>query len=323
MAILWLGGTYVNEGIMGLGDMLAFSQYAGLILMSVIMVAMMYIIIPRAKVSAVRVLEALSLEPKILDPQTPTPPGRNGDVEFKNVTFAYQNAHAPVLTNITFTARMGETTAIVGGTGSGKSAVLNLIPRLHDVTDGAVFVGGTDVRDTRQRDLRQKIGFVPQNPVIFSGAVADNIRLGKKDASDEEVTRAAQIAQATEFINDMPDGFGSDMAQGGANISGGQKQRLAIARAILRKPDIYVFDDCFSALDIKTDAALRAALKKETAGATVIIVAQRVSTIRDADKIIVLDEGKIVGIGAHNELLASCDVYRKFAASQLSGEETE
>ncbi|MDR1067155.1 MAG: ABC transporter ATP-binding protein/permease [Clostridiales bacterium] len=323
MSIIWIGGNRVNDGTMQVGEMMAFLQYAGLILSSIIMIAMVFIIIPRARVSAVRVLEALEMEPNISDPPSNAKILDSGaaGVEFKNVTFGYPNAETPVLKNVSFTADPGETTAIVGGVGSGKSALLNLIPRLHDVTEGSALVGGVDTRETRQSDLREKIGFVTQTPVIFSGTVAENIRIGKKGASDEEVEQAAAAAQALEFIKAMPGGFDADMAQGGANISGGQKQRIAIARAFIRKPEIYLFDDCFSALDVKTDSDLRAALKKETADKTVIIVSQRVSTIKDADKIIVLDEGKIAGVGRHKELLASCDVYRSFVSSQLSEEE--
>jgi ATP-binding cassette subfamily B multidrug efflux pump len=244
-----------------------------------------------------------------------------GHVEFRDVTFKYQGAEAPVLSHISFQAHPGEVTAIIGGTGSGKSTLIQLIPRFYDINEGSVLVDGVDVREYTQEALREKIGFVPQQAVLFSGTVTDNIRYGKNDATEEEVLHAAEVAQAVDFVSAMPEGFQSRLAQGGTNISGGQKQRLSIARALVRKPEIYIYDDSFSALDFKTDARLRAALRKETTQSTVILVAQRVSTVLDADRIIVLEDGQIVGVGPHRELLQSCEVYREIVASQLSEEE--
>jgi len=296
---------------------------------SILMGSMMFVMVPRASASAVRINEVLdtpaaiadrvSADAKTSDGNRPALP--KGTVEFDRVTFSYPGAEQPAVCDLTFTARPGEVTAIIGGTGSGKTTLINLIPRFYDPDSGSVRIDGVDVRDMTQKELRAKIGLVPQKAVLFTGTVADNIRYGKEDADEDEIRRAAEIAQAAEFIEQMPDGYGSVVQQGGANLSGGQKQRLSIARALVRKPDIYLFDDSFSALDYKTDAKLRAALKRETKEATVIIVAQRVSTVMDADQIIVLDEGKIVGIGKHRELLESCDVYREIVASQLSEEE--
>jgi len=265
----------------------------------------------------------LELESEVVDPERPVSPdpGRRGTVEFRDVSFTYHGAEEPAVRDISFLARPGETTAIIGSTGSGKSTLLSLIPRFYDVTAGAVLVDGVDVREMSQHELRSRIGYVPQKAVLFTGSVADNIRFGKADADDEDVRRAAETAQALEFVAAMERGFDAPIAQGGTNVSGGQKQRLAIARALVKRPDIYLFDDSFSALDFKTDARLRAALRRETADATVIIVGQRVATIMDADRIIVLDDGRIAGMGTHRELYADCAVYREIVTSQLSAEE--
>ncbi|ERK28356.1 ABC transporter ATP-binding protein [Clostridium intestinale] len=322
IGILWFGANRIDLGEMAVGDLMAFIQYAMQIMMSVIMVAMMFILIPRASASAVRINEVLDLKPEILDPKNPNNKKvERGHVEFKNVYFRYPGAEEPVLSNISFDAKPGETTAIIGSTGSGKSALINLIPRFYDVEKGSVLVDGVDIKDMLQEDLRNKVGIVPQKAVLFSGSVSDNIRYGKEDATDEEVKHAAEVAQALDFVTNMKDGFDSFIAQGGNNVSGGQKQRLAIARALIRRPEIYVFDDSFSALDLKTDAKLRAALKKETGDSTVIIVAQRVSTVMDADRIIVLEQGEIAGMGTHKELLNNCEIYREIVSSQLSEEE--
>jgi ATP-binding cassette subfamily B protein len=286
------------------------------------MVSMMFVMIPRASVSAVRINEVLDMVPEIKDSdEIPTGDGRKGFVEFRNVTFHYPGAEQPALQDITFHAGPGEVTAIIGGTGSGKSTLINLIPRFYDVGQGSILVDGVDVRDMSQESLRAKIGLVPQKAVLFTGTIADNIRYGKENASDEEVKGAAETAQAMAFISTMEDGFESILAQGGKNVSGGQKQRLAIARALIRRPEVYIFDDSFSALDFKTDAKLRSALKRETKDATVLIVAQRVSTVMDADRIIVLDDGQIAGMGNHKELFHTCKVYREIVTSQLSEEE--
>ena len=322
LAIVWFGGLRISNGDMNIGNMMAFLQYAMQIMFSIIMVAIMFIMMPRAQASAKRISEVLEIEPEINDPEKPAEPtGMKGCVEFKDVTFYYPEAKLPALQSISFEACPGEVTAIIGGTGSGKSSLINLIPRFYDVSEGQVLVDGLDVREMEQSALRKKIGFVPQSAILFSGTVAENIRYGKEDATDDEVTHAAEVAQAIEFISSMPEAFDSHVAQGGTNVSGGQKQRLSIARALVSAPEIYIFDDSFSALDFKTDASLRAALKKETSESTVIIVAQRVSTIMDADRIIVLDEGKIVGMGTHKELLKTNKVYYEIVSSQLSEEE--
>jgi ATP-binding cassette subfamily B protein len=305
-----------------IGDMMAFLQYAIQIMFSIIMVTVMFVMVPRAEASAVRITEVLDLTSGIADPPKPDRTmEQKGHVAFRDVTFRYAGAAEPAIRNISFTVAPGEFTAIIGGTGSGKSTLINLIPRFYDVSSGSVLVDGLDIRQMAQQDLRAKIGFVPQAPILFSGTIAENIRYGKQTATDEEVTHAAEVAQAAEFIATMPEGLNSPVAQGGANFSGGQKQRLSIARAVVRKPEIYIFDDSFSALDFKTDARLRTALRKETQSATVILIAQRVSTVMDADRIIVLDNGRIVGIGTHRELLDTCTVYHEIAASQLSEEE--
>ena len=322
VAIVWYGGHRISNGNMEVGDMMAFIQYAMQIMFSFIMLSMMFVMIPRASVSAVRINEVLETTADIKDPaSTAYIEGERGHVEFRDVTFSYPGAEMPAISNISFSINPGEVTAIIGGTGSGKSTLINLIPRFYDVESGQVVVDGTDVREMTQEQLRQKIGFVPQQAILFTGTIAENIRYGKDDATDEEVRHAAEIAQANEFISSMPEGFDSTISQGGTNVSGGQKQRLAIARALVRKPEIYIFDDSFSALDFKTDAKLRAALKEETGQSTVLIVAQRVSTILDADRIIVLDDGKIAGIGTHKELMETSPVYREIVMSQLSEEE--
>lgn len=322
IAIIWFGAIRIDKGNMQIGSLMAFIQYAMQILFSLLMLTFLFILVPRAQASAVRINEILDTKPEIIDPKEPVNIfEKRGVVEFRDVTFSYKGSEQPVLSNISFTAVPGEITAIIGGTGSGKSTLVNLIPRFYDVNSGSVLVDGVDVRDISQEELRAKIGFVPQNIIIFSGTIAENIRYGKKDATLEEIKHAADIAQATEFIMEMEGGFDHFISAGGTNVSGGQKQRLSIARALVRKPEIYIFDDSFSALDFKTDAKLRAALRQEVKNSTVIIIAQRVSTIMNADKIIVLDEGKIVGIGKHKELLKTCDVYREIVYSQLSEEE--
>lgn len=322
VAIIWFGGIRIDRGEMQVGDMMAFIQYVMQIMFSLVMVSFLFVMVPRAQASAARINEVLDIEAEIKEPENPKPAGsEKGFLEFRDVTFSYPGAEQPAVSHISFSAQPGEVIAIIGGTGSGKSTLLSLIPRFYDVDSGSILVDGTDVREMSQETLRSKIGFVPQKAVLFTGTVAENIRYGKLDATDQEVRHAAQIAQASDFIASMPGGFDSLISQGGANISGGQKQRLSIARALVKRPEIYIFDDSFSALDFKTDARLRAALKKETAGSTVLIVAQRVTTVMDADRIIVLDEGKIVGTGNHQELLDTCHVYREIVFSQLSQEE--
>jgi len=324
IAILWVGSHRIDAGRMQVGAMIASLQYAMQILFAVFMVTAMFVMLPRASASAKRINEVLDLMPEIVDPaaaKQPRPATRRGQVEFQNVTFQYPGAEEPALTGVSFTAHPGELTAIIGGTGSGKSTLAGLIPRFYDVNEGRVLVDGVDVRDMTQADLRARIGFVPQKAVLFTGTVAANIRYGREHASDDEVRHAATIAQALEFVDAMPEKFASSISQGGLNLSGGQKQRLAIARAIVRKPDIYVFDDSFSALDFATDARLRAALKNETVNATVFVVAQRISTVINADRIVVLDDGRVVGIGTHSELLEKSEIYREIVASQVSLEE--
>ncbi|MHB1347000.1 MAG: ABC transporter ATP-binding protein [Candidatus Humimicrobiaceae bacterium] len=322
IAIIWFGAIQINEGNMQIGSLMAFIQYAMQILFSLLMLTLLFILVPRAQASSVRINEVLDIVPEIIDPKHPAKAdSKKGYVEFKNVTFNYHGSEQPAISDIDFSAHPGEITAIIGSTGSGKSTLVNLIPRFYDADKGSVLVDGVDVRDMSQEDLRSKIGFVPQNTVLFSGSVAENIRYGKKDATIEEIKHAADIAQATGFILEMENGFDHYISAGGTNVSGGQKQRLSIARALVRKPEIYIFDDSFSALDFKTDAKLRAALKKEVSDATVFIIAQRVSTVMSADRIIVLDDGKIVGIGNHRELLKTCEVYHEIVYSQLSEEE--
>lgn len=323
IAIIWFGGLRISAGEMQVGDLMAFLQYAMQILFSLMFASMLFSMVPRASASALRIHEVLVTEPVITDHETlvSTSAEVRGGVHFDQVTFRYPGAEKPALSNVSFEALPGRVTAIIGGTGSGKTTLVSLIPRFFDVESGSVRVGGTDIRELSQETLRAKIGFVPQKALLFTGTVADNIRFGKEDATDKEIRHAADIAQASEFIAGMKDGFDSVISQGGMNLSGGQKQRLSISRALIRRPEVYVFDDSFSALDYKTDAKLRAALKKETKESTVIIVAQRVSTVRDADQIIVLEEGEIAGIGTHQELIETCGVYREIVTSQLTGEE--
>ena len=317
-------GTYsIDAGTMQVGDMMAFIQYTMQIIMSFLVIGMMSVMIPRASVSAGRICEVIETEPTIEDPESAKEFSGNkkGVVEFKNVSFKYPDAEEEILSDISFTAKPGETTAFIGSTGSGKSTLINLIPRFFDVTEGQILVDGADIREVTQKDLRDKIGYVPQKGILFTGTIASNLRYGNTNATDEQIREAAEIAQATEFIDSKPEGFDTEIAQGGTNVSGGQKQRLSIARAIAKNPEIYIFDDSFSALDLKTDAALRKALKKKTGDSTVLIVAQRISTILHAEQIIVLDEGRIVGKGTHEELLKNCEVYKQIALSQLSKEE--
>ncbi len=321
--IIWVGGHNVDQGIMQVGDMLAFIQYAMQIVMSFLMISMISIMLPRASVSANRIMEVIETEPSIKDKKETKKldPSKKGLVEFKNVSFRYPDADTEILEDINFTAEPGKTTAIIGSTGSGKSTVVNLIPRFYDVTGGELLVDGVNVKDLSQKELRDIIGFVPQKGVLFSGTIESNIKYSDENMSDEKMLEAAEIAQATEFIDAKPDKYKSEIAQGGNNVSGGQKQRLSIARAIAKDPEIFVFDDSFSALDFKTDATLREALAKRTKNKTSIIVAQRISTILNADKIIVLDDGKIVGQGTHEELMKDNETYRQIALSQLSEDE--
>ncbi|WP_455714314.1 ABC transporter ATP-binding protein [Anaerosporobacter sp.] len=325
LMIIWFGGKGIDSGNLQVGDMMAFIQYTMQIVMSFLMLTMVSVMLPRAAVSANRIMEVLDTKSMILDPKDKKSfhADKKGVVEFKNMSFRYPNAEEDVLVDINFTAKPGETTAIIGSTGSGKSTLINLIPRLYDVTSGEVLVDGVNVKDISQHDLRAKIGFVPQKGVLFSGTIDSNLRYGKQEATEEDIKRAARIAQATDFIEQKSEQYNEPIAQGGSNVSGGQKQRLSIARAIAKDPEIYVFDDSFSALDFKTDATLRRALKEEITDSTVIIVAQRISTILHAEQIIVLDDGRIVGKGTHAELLVNCDVYRQIASSQLSEKEIE
>jgi ABC-type multidrug transport system, ATPase and permease components len=319
IAIIWFGGLRIDNGDMQVGSLMAFIQYATQILFSLLMLTMLFIMVPRAQASAVRINEVLDTEPEIKDPlKVSAAENKRGFVEFKDVSFSYPGAEQPAISRITFSAKPGEITAIIGGTGSGKSTLVNLITRFHDVGSGSVLVDGVDVREMSQESLRAKIGFVPQKTTLFSGTIADNIKYGKEDATLDEIKHAIEVAQATDFVTEMEAGLDHYIAQGGTNVSGGQKQRLSIARALIRRPEIYIFDDSFSALDFKTDAKLRAALKPEISEATVFIIAQRVTTVMDADRIIVLDDGLIAGIGSHKELVNSCEVYREIIASQLS-----
>jgi ATP-binding cassette subfamily B multidrug efflux pump len=318
IAVVWVGAHQIDLGNLQIGDMLAFMQYAMQAIFAFLMISIIFIMVPRAQVSAERIAEVLDTPASILDPASPKSADMHaGVVEFRDVTFQYEGSEEPVLHHVSFTAHPGETTAIVGSTGSGKST----LPRFYDVTDGQILVDGVDIRDMKQADLRQRIGYVSQKAVLFTGSVRDNITYGQPKASEEEVAKAASTAQAAEFVENLEDGYNNEVAQAGANLSGGQKQRLAIARALARKPEIYIFDDSFSALDYTTDAKLRAALAKETDNKTVLIVAQRISTIMHADSIIVLEGGKIVGQGVHEELMKNCEVYREIASSQLAGDE--
>jgi ATP-binding cassette subfamily B multidrug efflux pump len=322
VAVMWFGGHRIGSGQMQIGTLTAFLSYLIQILMSVMMATFMFMLVPRAEVSAERISEVLDTEPSVRAPAVPVlPSARRGLVEFEGATFTYPGAEAPVLRSVDLVARPGETTAVVGSTGSGKTTLLNLVPRLVDVTGGSVRVDGVDVRDQNPAALWSGIGIVPQRPYLFGGTVASNLRYGRQDASDDELWEALEIAQARDFVEAMPERLEAPIAQGGTNVSGGQRQRLAIARAVLRRPEIYLFDDSFSALDYATDARLRAALRPVTRSAAVILVAQRVNTIRDADRIVVLDEGAVVGTGTHPELMASCPTYRQIVLSQLSEEE--
>ena len=321
--IVYTGARGVDEGAVQVGSMMAFIQYTMQIIMAFLMIAMVAVFMPRASVSASRVNEVLETEPSIRNPESAeTPdPERRGELEFRSVSFAYPGAEEDVLTDVSFTARRGETVAFIGSTGSGKSTLVNLIPRFFDVSKGEILLDGADIRRMDLKDLRSRLGYVPQKAVLFSGTIDSNLRYGREDAPEEEIWKAVEIAQAADFVDEKPEGIASAIAQGGSNVSGGQKQRLSIARAVVKQPEIYIFDDSFSALDFQTDARLRKALKRETADATSLIVAQRVSTILHADRILVLDEGRVVGQGTHKELLESCEVYRQIARSQLSEEE--
>ncbi len=325
LLIIWVGGHNIDSGIMQVGDMMAFIQYTMQIVMSFLMISMISIMLPRAAISARRINEVIEAKVSIKDKENTVnfDENKKGLVEFRDVSFRYPDADTEILEDITFTAESGKTTALIGSTGSGKSTVVNLIPRFYDVTGGELLIDGVNVKDVSQKDLRSKIGFVPQKGILFSGTIESNIKYGNPKMSDEDMIKAATIAQATEFIESKPNKYKEEISQGGTNVSGGQRQRLSIARAIATDPEILVFDDSFSALDLKTDSKLRAALKEQTKGKTVIIVAQRISTIMDADKIIVLDEGKIAGIGTHDELMKKCDIYNQIALSQLSKEELE
>ena len=322
LLIMWVGGHAIAESTMQVGDMMAYIQYTMQIIMSFLMIAMIFIMVPRAMVSADRVQEVLTTELSIKEPENPVTLGNeSGELRFDDVSFRYGNAEEDTLSHISFTAKPGQTTAFIGATGAGKSTLINLIPRFYDVTGGAVYLNGKDIRTLSQKELRDTIGYVPQKAMLFSGTIDSNIKYGKEDADVNEVLAALDCAQATEFVSELPNGVESSIAQGGSNVSGGQKQRLAIARALVKKAPVYIFDDSFSALDFKTDAKLRRALTKYTENAVVLIVAQRVSTIMNAEQIIVLDEGKIVGKGTHKELLKTCPEYREIAESQLSKEE--
>ncbi|ANU12007.1 multidrug ABC transporter ATP-binding protein [Planococcus antarcticus DSM 14505] len=321
VAVIWFGGIRISNGAMQIGDLMAFIQYVMMIMFALVMASFMFVMVPRAAVSARRINEVLEMKPAFTDDGTAKADRTRGTLEFEDVSFYYPGAEEPALSNISFSAKPGEITALIGGTGSGKSTLVNLVPRFYDVKSGTIRVNGVDIREASQQEVRSKIGFVPQKSMLFTGSIADNIRFGKQDANQQEMDHAANIAQATEFIDQIEGGYAAEIEQGGSNLSGGQKQRLSIARALIRKPDLYIFDDSFSALDFKTDAKLRKALKNETKNATVLLVAQRVSTVVDADRIIVLEKGKVVGMGTHEELLESNKVYREIALSQLSEEE--
>ncbi|HEY5467911.1 MAG TPA: ABC transporter ATP-binding protein [Coriobacteriia bacterium] len=322
VAIIWFGGVRIDSGAMPIGNLTAFLTYAVQILFSVMMATIMFVMVPRAAVSADRIQQVLETEPSVNDPAIPISSGaKKGFLEFCDVEFRYPNAQDAVLKDISFEARPGEITAVIGSTGSGKSTLINLIPRLYDVTGGSVLMDGVDIRDLDRDDLWHRIGFIPQKAFLFSGTVATNLRYGAADATDEELWHALDVAQAKKFVSEMPEGLDAPIAQGGTNVSGGQRQRLAIARALVKMPEVYVFDDSFSALDFKTDSMLRAALRKEITHATTIIVAQRVSTIMHADRIIVLDSGRVVGIGTHEELMQTCPTYGEIVYSQLTQEE--
>jgi ATP-binding cassette subfamily B protein len=323
--IIWVGAHNINDGNMQVGDMIAFIQYTMQIIMSFLMITMVSVMLPRATVAAKRIDEILSTETSIKDVavEEALNPALKGVLEFRNVSFRYPNAEEDVLSGINFTAKPGETTAIIGSTGSGKSTLINLIPRFYDVTSGSILLDGTDISKVKQHTLRNKLGFIPQKGVLFTGTIESNINFGNASANEDNMKRASRIAQAEEFINNNPEGYQTSISQGGTNVSGGQKQRLSIARAIAKNPEVYVFDDSFSALDYKTDATLRKTIKEEISNSTIIIVAQRISTIMSAEQILVLDDGRIVGKGTHKELLKNCEVYQQIASSQLSKEELE
>ena len=322
--IVWAGAHLIDDGSLMIGDMLAYLQYAMHVIMSFLFITMMFIMIPRAFVSAQRIGAVLDVEPTVRDrEQTVTLADAKGRVEFRDVSFAYPDAEEKTLDDISFTAEPGKTTAIIGGTGCGKSTLISLIPRFYDVTEGSITLDGIDVRDMKQHDLRENIGYVPQKGLLFSGTIGTNLQYGREDATLAEMTDAAETAQAMEFISEKENGFDEEVSQGGTNVSGGQKQRLSIARALVKKPKVYIFDDSFSALDFRTDKALREALSEKVGDSTIIIVAQRINTIIDADQIIVLEEGRIAGRGTHEELLANCSVYKEIALSQLSEKELE
>ena len=325
VAIVWFGAHLISSGNLQIGNMMAFLEYAMQVIISFLLLSMVFIMVPRAAVSVKRVGEVLDTLPSIVDPQSPQqlPHDATGKIEFKDVTFTYPDADLPVLSNINFTAEPGQTTAFIGSTGSGKSTLINLIPRFYDVSAGQILLDGVDIRQLKLEDLYDQIGYVPQKGVLFSGTIASNIKYGNAKASQKLVEKSAKIAQAAEFISELKNGYKNDIAQGGSNVSGGQRQRLSIARAIAVEPNVYIFDDSFSALDFKTDAKLRSALAKETKHKTVLIVGQRINTIMNADKIIVLDEGKIVGQGIHQELMKNCEVYQEIAASQLSEDDLQ
>jgi ATP-binding cassette subfamily B multidrug efflux pump len=322
LLIVWVGAHQIADSSMQVGDMMAFMQYAMQIIFSFLMLSIVFIMVPRASVSAQRIVEVLDTKPSILDPKEPKKLEKvKGVVEFKDVSFKYPGAEEDALKNISFKAQPGQTTAFIGSTGSGKTTLINLIPRFYDITAGTLLIDGIDIREVTQHDLRDKIGYVPQKGALFSGTIQSNLQYASETATEEDIQKAAEISQSMEFINEKPEGFSSEISQGGTNVSGGQKQRLSIARALVKKPEIYIFDDTFSALDFKTDAALRKALKEQTADSTVLIVAQRISTIKNAEQIIVLEDGKVVGIGTHKELMENCETYQEIALSQLSKEE--
>ena len=325
VAIVWFGAHLISSGNLQIGNMMAFLEYAMQVIISFLLLSMVFIMVPRAAVSVKRVGEVLDTLPSIVDPPSPQqlPHDATGKIEFKDVTFTYPDADLPVLSSINFTAEPGQTTAFIGSTGSGKSTLINLIPRFYDVSAGQILLDGVDIRQLKLEDLYDQIGYVPQKGVLFSGTIASNIKYGNAKASQKLVEKSAKIAQATEFISELKNGYKNEIAQGGSNVSGGQRQRLSIARAIAVEPNVYIFDDSFSALDFKTDAKLRLALAKETKHKTVLIVGQRINTIMNADKIIVLDEGKIVGQGTHQELMKNCEVYQEIAASQLSEDDLQ
>ena len=325
VAIVWFGAHLISSGNLQIGNMMAFLEYAMQVIISFLLLSMVFIMVPRAAVSVKRVGEVLDTLPSIVDPSSPQqlPDDATGKIEFKDVTFTYPDADLPVLSNINFTAEPGQTTAFIGSTGSGKSTLINLIPRFYDVSAGQILLDGVDIRQLKLEELYDQIGYVPQKGVLFSGTIASNIKYGNAKASQKLVEKSAKIAQAAEFIGELKNGYKNDIAQGGSNVSGGQRQRLSIARAIAVEPNVYIFDDSFSALDFKTDAKLRFALAKETKHKTVLIVGQRINTIMNADKIIVLDEGKIVGQGTHQELMKNCEVYQEIAASQLSEDDLQ